>query len=63
MIIHLKELADLLSLHFSSIPPIQSLPYKSALQMKEQKTGKWGGRGREKSLMHVSQYVKTTSSV
>lgn len=37
MITHLKEVAGLLSLHFLSTPPIHSLPYKLALQMKEHK--------------------------
>lgn len=45
MITHLKEVAGLLSLHFFSTPPIRSLPYRLALQMKEEKKVKWGREG------------------
>lgn len=37
MMPHLKVMAGLLSRHFLSTPPTRSLPYKSALWIKEQK--------------------------
>lgn len=53
MITHLKEVAGLWSLHFLSTPPIHSLPYKLALQVKKHKRVKSGNRDREEELIIV----------